>query len=462
MASNDYLATLCIACGIDLIQLEHGKKLDRDNTSAKISGQLNKKSAGVTEHQTTESMQQVVALDRFIRALKYSGEPQTVWTNLGCLEVTRSELRNSRVYILKIEDEIAEGRKYRTQSIIRNQRHSYMIDELRLQVSESYAEAEIQSRQEQLKLLKRIEELELRLSKDEWMKQAKRIKELEIQVAREKLVRGKAAHILHNNHDLFAAKDEVLMLLKPALVPRPQTHYGELSSGSQEKQTYVKKIDGGVMLKHLPSLPLHQLKALLPHLLQLSACLGTIPICIDSDEAPSSHWQPIAPQIARHLLSSSFEGLAALTSSLASQRSRGEETADVSGSVADGEDDALQEGASGGGFEELYTAFEEKEEKGQCMQFSENTWPDEPGSCFLDWSGRSVQEEVGEEVGDVISEHTRAHEDTEEEEGSWVLDEGVLKTWEGGAFWHTSFLGVPTTVSAREVRMNNNGAAEVE
>ncbi|KAJ3807760.1 hypothetical protein F5876DRAFT_79401 [Lentinula aff. lateritia] len=220
MASNDYLATLCIACGIDLTHLEHGKKLDRDNTLAKTSGQLHKKSAGVAEHKTTESMQQVVALDRFIRALKYSGEPQTVRTNLGCLKVTRSELRNSRAYILKIEDEIAEGRKYCTQSIIRNQRHSYMIDELRLQVSESYAEAEIQSRQEQLKLLKRIEELELRLSKDEWMKQAKRIEELEIQVAREKLVRGKAAHILHNNHDPFAAKDEALMLLKPALVTK--------------------------------------------------------------------------------------------------------------------------------------------------------------------------------------------------------------------------------------------------
>ncbi|KAJ3890471.1 hypothetical protein GG344DRAFT_77847 [Lentinula edodes] len=226
IGSNDYLATLCIACGIDLTCLKHGKILDRDDTSAKISGQQNKNLAGVAEHKTSECMQlsvvekQVVALDRFIRALKYSGEPQTVRTNRGCLEVTRSELRNSRAYILKIEDEIAEGRKYRTQSIIRNQRHSYMIDELRLQVSESYAEAEIQSRQEQLKLLKRIEELELRLSKDESMKQAKRIEELEIQVAREKLVRGKAARILHNNHDPFAAKDEALTLLKPALVTK--------------------------------------------------------------------------------------------------------------------------------------------------------------------------------------------------------------------------------------------------
>lgn len=134
----------------------------------------------------------------------------------------------------------------------------------------------------------------------------------------------------------------------------------------------------------------------------------------------------------------------------------------MSGSVVAGEDNALQEGASGRGFEELYTAFEEKEEKEQCVQFLENTWPDEPGSCVSDLSGRNVHEEVGEDAGDVISEHTGAHEDTEEEEGSWVLDEGVLKTREEGAFGHTSFLRVPTTVSARGVRMDNDGAAEVE
>ncbi|KAJ3920042.1 hypothetical protein F5877DRAFT_66062 [Lentinula edodes] len=210
IASKEYLAPLCVACGVDLTSLKQGKKLE--SSLVETSGHYAKNSIG--------NEKQVLALDRFIRAVKFSGEPQTVWSNLGCLQVTRSELRNSRAYILKIEDEIAEGRKYRTQSLIRNQRHSYMIDDLRLQVSESYAEAEIQCRQEHLRLLKRIEELELRLSKDESIKQAKRIEELEIQVAREKLVRGKAAHILLNNHDPCAAKDEALTLLKPALVTK--------------------------------------------------------------------------------------------------------------------------------------------------------------------------------------------------------------------------------------------------
>ncbi|KAJ3916303.1 hypothetical protein F5877DRAFT_69175 [Lentinula edodes] len=222
IASKEYLATLCVACGIDFTSLEQGQKLE--SSLVETSGHRAKNSVGNAENKTMECMprsvleKQVIALDRFIRAVKFSGEPQTVQTNLGCLEVTQSELQNSRAYILKIEDEIAEGRKYRTQSIICNQRHSYMIDDLRLQVSDSYAEAEIRCRQERLQLLKRIEELELQLGKDESMKQAKRIEELEIQVAREKLVRGKAAHILLNNHDPFAAKDEALTLLKPALV----------------------------------------------------------------------------------------------------------------------------------------------------------------------------------------------------------------------------------------------------
>ncbi|GAW03920.1 hypothetical protein LENED_005675 [Lentinula edodes] len=236
IASEGYLVSLCIACNIDVNCLKYGKPGLRNCSSST----KNAASSGTSNDLVVEGGEEypvqaprlcikpsvleiyksrLVALDNFIRRVRFSTDTQTTQSK-GCLDATQTELRNSRAYILKIEDEISENRKIRTQSIIHNQKHSYMINEMRLQVFDVQIRSEIQHREEHLRLLNRIEELESRFSGDQYLRQAKRVEELEIELAKEKLVRGKAASILLNEHDPFVAREEALGLLKPPVGPK--------------------------------------------------------------------------------------------------------------------------------------------------------------------------------------------------------------------------------------------------
>ncbi|KAJ3878508.1 hypothetical protein F5051DRAFT_428089 [Lentinula edodes] len=226
IASEGYLASLCIACNIDVgcvkNRVHHAssstKEAARPSNNSAVQGG-DEYPARAPKSAPESYISRLIALDKFIRRVKFSADMQTVQST-GCLDVTQTELRNSRAYILKIEDEITENRKLQTQSVIHNQKHSYMINEMRLQVFDVQIRSEIEHREERLRLLNRIEELELRFSRDQSLKQAKRIEELEIELAREKLVRGKAASVLLNEHDPFAAREEALGLLKPPVGPK--------------------------------------------------------------------------------------------------------------------------------------------------------------------------------------------------------------------------------------------------
>ncbi|GAV99166.1 hypothetical protein LENED_000604 [Lentinula edodes] len=221
IASEGYLASLCVACNIDVSYVRN--RVHHASSSTKEAARPFNNSAGGDEYPARgprsvpeNYISRLIALDKFIRRVKFSADMQTIQST-GCLDAAQTDLRNSRAYILKIKDEITENQKLQTQSVIRNQKHSYMINKMRLQVFDVQIRSEIEHWEVRLRLLNRIEELELRFSEDQSLKQAKRIEELEIELAREKLVRGKAASILLNEHDPFAAREEALGLLKPPI-----------------------------------------------------------------------------------------------------------------------------------------------------------------------------------------------------------------------------------------------------
>ncbi|KAH7872696.1 uncharacterized protein C8R40DRAFT_1173444 [Lentinula edodes] len=246
IASPKYLASLSAACNMDgtaLIfwsdsnknKLVAGKMqfmTERSNADAHQGVEMQTDdpdgSASQLSQQSVVGKQksQIYALDRFIRSIRLSINVQENESKANIL----SSLRNTQGYLLKIEDEIAENRKLHTQSVIHNKKHSYMVNELRLQLFESYLEADIRHREQHLKQLNRIEDLEKESSK-----QVKRVEALKIQLAQEKLARGKAARILLNEHDPVAAKDEALMLLKPHMgLKLPPSLKKDLESNIQD------------------------------------------------------------------------------------------------------------------------------------------------------------------------------------------------------------------------------------
>ncbi|KAJ3882491.1 hypothetical protein F5051DRAFT_424893 [Lentinula edodes] len=240
IASPKYFMCLCAAYNVDSTALISCGKLDENtfknllaatyklNQGAEVqTNNLDTSASRLSQQSVTDKQKaQIYALDRFIRSIRLPIDAQENESKADIL----SSLRNTRGYILKIEDEIAESRKLHTQSVIHNKKHSYMVNELRLQLFESYIEADIRHREQHLKQLNKIEELERELSK-----QAKKDEVLEIQLAREKLVRGKAARILLNEHDPMVAKDEALMLLKPPMGSKlPPSLKKDLESTTQD------------------------------------------------------------------------------------------------------------------------------------------------------------------------------------------------------------------------------------
>ncbi|KAJ4478730.1 hypothetical protein C8J55DRAFT_489538 [Lentinula edodes] len=185
IASPKYFMCLCAAYNMDSTALISSGKLD-ENTFKNLlpevqTNSLDTSASRLSQQSVTDKQKaQIYALDRFIRSIRLSIDAQENESKADIL----SSLRNTRGYILKIEDEIAESRKLHTQSVIHNKKHSYMVNELRLQLFESYIEADIHHREQHLKQLNKIEELERELSK-----QAKKDEVLKIQLAREKLMR---------------------------------------------------------------------------------------------------------------------------------------------------------------------------------------------------------------------------------------------------------------------------------
>lgn len=114
------------------------------------------------------------------------------------------------------EDEIAENRKFHSDSLHRNKRQVYVIKELGLRLYKSQMEAEVEHREQHLKQLKTIEDLERRLGTSENNKYLSNIEELKVQLGREKLLRGNVARILLNEHNPAVAVAESLRLLTPS------------------------------------------------------------------------------------------------------------------------------------------------------------------------------------------------------------------------------------------------------
>ncbi|KAJ3894596.1 hypothetical protein GG344DRAFT_73897 [Lentinula edodes] len=251
IASPKYLASLSAACNMDGTALIFWSDSDKNKLVADAHQGVEMQtddpdaSASRLSQQSVVGKQksQIYALDRFIRSIRLSINVQENESKANIL----SSLRNTQGYLLKIEDEIAENRKLHTQSVIHNKKHSYMVNELRLQLFESYLEADIRHREQHLKQLNRIEDLEKELSK-----QVKRVEALKIQLAREKLARGKAARILLNEHDPVAAKDEALMLLKPHMgLKLPPSLKKDLESNIQHFHVARDKLFRETVAKNL-------------------------------------------------------------------------------------------------------------------------------------------------------------------------------------------------------------------
>ncbi|KAJ3872052.1 hypothetical protein F5051DRAFT_433354 [Lentinula edodes] len=265
IASPKYFMCLCAAYNMDSTALISSGKLDENTFKNLLAGKmqfvykqltnsnqgaevqtnsLDTSASRLSQQSVTDKQKaQIYALDRFICSIRLSIDAQENESKADIL----SSLRNTRGYILKIEDEIAESQKLHTQSVIHNKKHSYMVNELRLQLFESYIEANIRHREQHLKQLNKIEELERELSK-----QAKKDEVLKIQLAREKLVHGKAARILLNEHDPMVAKDEALMLLKPPMGSKlPPSLKKDLEATTQDFHFARRKLFRGKVAQAL-------------------------------------------------------------------------------------------------------------------------------------------------------------------------------------------------------------------
>ncbi|KAJ3867818.1 hypothetical protein EV359DRAFT_78227 [Lentinula novae-zelandiae] len=160
-------------------------------------------------------------LDKFVRAISSKEvydihKARKMVQYKVALHHAQKDLRRSRTQLMLQEDEIAENRKFHSDSLHRNKRQVYVMKELGLRLYESRMEAEVEHREQHLKQLKTIEDLERRLSASENKKYLSNIEELKVQLGREKLLRGNVARILLNEHHPAVAVVESLRLLTPS------------------------------------------------------------------------------------------------------------------------------------------------------------------------------------------------------------------------------------------------------